>query len=729
MAAKPACAPKLGRPPNSARPNADKRQPRLHISGGQFYMFTGTVGTVNINLGGATPTAAGPAPMDVDPQSAAAGPASANSAHEEEDAEEDDAAAGPTVPPPLPPADVPKNMEVIVDEDPCPEEWGDTEYPPVNANLSSDTDDYDDDEDGDALKREVDHLHADAIDELPVVADAPRPPKKKYTRAQREYALTYASSCSSLSAAARHLATTTAGMESVSRQTLTSWKRQGPHKQRGPRANAAFEGAVLDTLMLVALTPSRAGGQTSTAFTTANVAHSRGVITTAAREVQKWPQFLHDATVSQLKFSVGWVTNFLARNNLSRRRITSVDKTRPSPEDCRARMAAIQHDLLGVELDAIINGDETAVFYGCNPHFQYTLNSVARGSAPESNQKTRFTAFLFGSAAGTFYPAFIIIKCTTKNKHDLSSSRVLKKWHDDPTFNRNISLPDGSTRKAWVLEEWSRTIAVKEGRGKKAALVERLYKRPYLRHVLSRHIITVHHKAWMDTAGVCMWADVQLGPIARKAGLRYHLVWDNCGPHNTAAALAVLKEHSVKVHTLPPRMSDKLQIMDLVVNGPMKAAMRKARCDALFEQFQLYRARHHDVLSQPPETRDLSSLPRFSPDALDLKEGVLQFLAIRDEKAGDGAFKTALQRTFVSACQAPDDKQNFRKYPRTHEEQGKGCGVFLAAADVLCDLFVDLEVCSRTATCEGGGMDIADEDTASDVSDRDESEEEERGDE
>ena len=162
--------------------------------------------------------------------------------------------------------------------------------------------------------------------------------------------------------------------------------------------------------------------------------------------------------------------------------------------------------------------------------------------------------------------------------------------------------------------------------------------------------------------------------------------------------------------------------MDLVVNGPMKAAMRKVRCAALFEQFQHYRARHHDVLSQPPKTRDLSSLPRFMPTALDLKDGVLQFLAIRDEKAGDDAFRTALQRTFVSACQAPDDKQNFRKYPTTHEEQGKGCGVFLPAADVLCDLFVDLEVCSRTAATEG---DPAEEDTASDVSDEGE---EERGD-
>ena len=102
----------------------------------------------------------------------------------------------------------------------------------------------------------------------------------------------------------------------------------------------------------------------------------------------------------------------------------------------------------------------------------------------------------------------------------------------------------------------------------------------------------------------------------------------------------------------------------------------------------------------------------------------MQFLAIRDEKAGDDSFRTALQRTFVSARQAPDDKQNFRKYPTTHEEQGTGCGVFtfLPAADVLCDLFVDLEVCSRTAATEG---DPAEEDTASDVSDEGE---EERGD-
>ena len=91
MASKPACAPRLGRPPNSARKNTDKHQPQLQITGGKFqYMFNGPVGVVNITTTTAPAAAAAAVPMDVDPQSAAAGPASANSTHKEDEAEDDD---------------------------------------------------------------------------------------------------------------------------------------------------------------------------------------------------------------------------------------------------------------------------------------------------------------------------------------------------------------------------------------------------------------------------------------------------------------------------------------------------------------------------------------------------------------------------------------------------------------------------------------------------------------
>ena len=38
-------------------------------------------------------------------------------------------------------------------------------------------------------------------------------------------------------------------------------------------------------------------------------------------------------------------------------------------------------------------------------------------------------------------------------------------------------------------------------------------------------------------------------------------------------------------------MTDVLQVMDLVVNGPVKAGIRRKRCDQLFEYFQDWKLR------------------------------------------------------------------------------------------------------------------------------------------
>ena len=140
----------------------------------------------------------------------------------------------------------------------------------------------------------------------------------------------------------------------------------------------------------------------------------------------------------------------------------------------------------------------------------------------------------------------------------------------------------GVAARLWELELWTRPLKLKNKTLRKSFSWQ--YKRPYLRHTLSGDVITVHNKAWNDTAGTAMWADVILGPYqvrraAEGASLPLLLVWDNCGPHTVAALDEVFDEHKVLVRQLPPRMTSVLQIMDLVVNGPVKAAIRKARCN------------------------------------------------------------------------------------------------------------------------------------------------------
>jgi len=83
-------------------------------------------------------------------------------------------------------------------------------------------------------------------------------------------------------------------------------------------------------------------------------------------------------------------------------------------------------------------------------------------------------------------PSFNIIKCSSQ-KPDLSKTRVLSSLHQQPGF----TAADG-----WEMLTWKRTLTVTN---KKKEEVTREYCRPYLKHKETGAIITIQHKAWMDT--------------------------------------------------------------------------------------------------------------------------------------------------------------------------------------------------------------------------------------
>ena len=88
-----------------------------------------------------------------------------------------------------------------------------------------------------------------------------------------------------------------------------------------------------------------------------------------------------------------------------------------------------------------------------------------------------------------------------------------------------------------------------------------------------------------------MWADTQLGPYFQKRRGRCVVVWDNCGSHNVATVQEVFAEWGIATENLPPKMTDLLQVMDLVVNGPIKAGIRRARIQAIFDYFHSWKIR------------------------------------------------------------------------------------------------------------------------------------------
>ena len=208
-------------------------------------------------------------------------------------------------------------------------------------------------------------------------------------------------------------------------------------------------------------------------------------------------------------------------------------------------------------------------------------------------------------------PSFNIVKISVKGT-DLSSSRVLNNMHEHLGFTK----ADG-----WVLKEWRRELTLPM-KGKKDPVTS-MHVRPYLFHKASMTVITVQIKAWMDSAGICMWADVQLGPYFKKHHQgRCCIVWDNCGSHNVAAVKAVFEEWGITAENLPPNMTDLLQVMDLIVNGPVKSGIRAARIDALFDYFQSWKIKR----LQHAAKKDDSEPPPFAPPKPKLVDGLRTLL-------------------------------------------------------------------------------------------------------
>jgi hypothetical protein len=412
------------------------------------------------------------------------------------------------------------------------------------------------------------------------------------------------------------------GFKNLDRKSVRQW-RDGKantaaedRRPGGRPVNSTVESEVLDRLLFNVADKHRTEGQLENI---ANVAFSYEIIRTAARDVQVLAKWAADARVQALKFTDPWVQGWLQRHDLRRRRVTTSIKNMPSIDAVQAAMEAIQAAAEGgghVPADRI-NAEETAVFYRLAPRDQFVPTGVKRGAATGAEDKERFTAMCATNAEGDTLPLFFIIKCTATGP-DLSKTRVV---HELGAKLR-VGQPDGT----WGEAIWSHELTLNV----KGKPVTALYKRPILVHIPTGTVITCQHKGWMDSVGTCMWAQLVVYPWAVKHGRKPLLIWDNCGPHKVPAVLKVLTDANIKTALLPPNMTDKLQVMDLVINGPLKAAMRRYRVRQLYQQFQAFRAEyleaeHHNMKLREKQfynAAQLKKTPEFRPNPVQLWEGV-----------------------------------------------------------------------------------------------------------
>ncbi|KAL3927160.1 MAG: hypothetical protein SGPRY_002955 [Prymnesium sp.] len=164
-------------------------------------------------------------------------------------------------------------------------------------------------------------------------------------------------------------------------RAVRHWLAHGPSFKRGRKCNAEFELHILDELVSTSL--AKVNGREQAAVI-ANICYSHDLIILAAKMVQGRPQ---------------WKVVKLT-NAMRPRRITAQAKQLPPPEKVQEVMLDIQKTIVeGVfTLAEIFNGDASGMFYEAPPKQQDVPLSADRAMAPESDENSRFTAFLWGSA-------------------------------------------------------------------------------------------------------------------------------------------------------------------------------------------------------------------------------------------------------------------------------------------------------------------------------------------
>ena len=106
---------------------------------------------------------------------------------------------------------------------------------------------------------------------------------------------------------------------------------------------------------------------------------------------------------------------------------------------------------------------------------------------------------------------------------------------------------------------------------------------------------------------------------------------DNCGVHQTAAIKKLLKDADIVVMFFPPNMTGYLQMLDLVVNGPIKNHLRNQRALVIYNAFQEHIAAYyaeHDKTDE--EGREEVRFRPPKPNMLDAIQQLLSCLPTMD---------------------------------------------------------------------------------------------------
>jgi len=154
-----------------------------------------------------------------------------------------------------------------------------------------------------------------------------------------------------------------------------------------------------------------------------------------------------------------WISGFLKRAGMTRRKITREEKEIPSPDEVVRRMKEGQQ-LYIVNLHSphtTWNMDETSYTWAIGPtHLFCPISQQRASNMGIADAKLRVTAVVLVSGTGEFGPLMIIIQhsVSSKTRPDQTGMRVI------PTL---LQKNDGFGRDhGWELKTWSALLSIPE---------------------------------------------------------------------------------------------------------------------------------------------------------------------------------------------------------------------------------------------------------------------------
>jgi hypothetical protein len=161
---------------------------------------------------------------------------------------------------------------------------------------------------------------------------------------------------------------------------------------------------------------------------------------------------------------------------------------------------------------------------------------------------------------------------------------------------------------------------------------------------------------------MAMYIDLILKPLAEKQGGKFFLWMDNVSSHKVDLLDDIFKEANIEVGYFPPNMTQFLQVLDLIINGPLKAHVRRKRGENILLYFRHYKQLYMAEMDKPEDER---TMPKWSPPKPTVQECILELINVmynEESTFNEESFQQKVQSTFLATGTLPREDKSFMKF-------------------------------------------------------------------